>query len=1222
MATRPARLHCLLPAETIEELFFGSRAEGALMSDSSPYDLRPNDDEIVTARIVSPVARPTTNRRRFVGSLGFWLVLGGGSFVVIVFGTLLSLAVWLGVRREWEQQAADMSELSVLSDDDIERLVGGPIPPPLVAPEEHGAVFEVGPMSADAHGDYRSIVAFVSEISQIVQENESDKFYDEVDVSRYLARVRMFYHKRLMEHGARIEWRTARSRVRTYVAMPERFSEFQVMRIDELEADDRLVWLHLRTSPDEITPYRWWLVRSGSQWKLYDWESLEDGLTDALYTALIWGEPEARKQSAYFDWVRNMNDLADLREDETSDVKQRVESILVNCERLRVPTGLFGICRLAIARQWISFGFYERARRVLTEASKWEANTPGMALTHAYLLMREGEYAAALEKLETYRRYVGPTLEVLDAITTCQEQLRREDDVLQTRIAMLKYDDRPFSGTLFEIVTRLPGDQTRSLLEQLATTDRGRSQIRVLARQLLGESVVSRELRQVRDALAQNEIDPLLLLLCEAALRVGEGKTEEGTQALVNAVKSARHTDGEAAADDLAMVVSVARELGLWNRLLQQVAADAKLLHVVFDDYVGSRSEKSAQALLEVADAILAKNPDHPEALAARVCALADTEPTSETFELLRRALDLLDRESVMRDEVRYHLIQYCLDLRRWDVLEQLAQADDVTSWVIGAARHEHDPEVLKRMMGWVKEQPLVHAVFRALILRAEGRPEDAKKLLVSALNETDEAAYRWSATSLLWELHDQDGDWSGLLESTWGRSVAAQAVSRLLQRGDWKALDTLASGVLELERLPRAEVFPEGGPDWREIRFRSLVAQNRDKEAVEIVLQHPDPAISDDVLIRAVEAALRVDSRSAAESLLQAIRDPQTARYGRAKLALANGDTDRLPRLLSSMSEYQLTKLLEDLDESTTNDPTIRWYLRRHAPLLPWRLPDAWNTVRMLVDQEIAVEDVVDEALIQGVLGGTMDTEASLQRVAVPPGENAAVFSAPPYRVAVSLAEARPIGRVDTGDRRLDEAIRQGRFVLVVSVVEQRSGESDANASWLAFRLASRLADHGVLAVCYRGAWLRPEELTDDPAKRGDVYRMAFWKPGITMIPVRTRSQLEPALSFRFRSDLLDAYGRSEQDRATPPDAEADHDPERPFFVDCPMEFGGIRERIRSRVVSVQRNAGDEPILVVEVEATPRCSGVPRAGQVVRLELNRVVAWEWEGRKEVLSEK
>lgn len=1191
------------------------------MSDSSPYDLPTNNDEIITAQVVSPMARPATSRSRFVGSFGFWVALGISLFAVLAFGLLICMAVWLGVRRAWEQQAAaDMSELFPLSDADEEHLNGGPIPSPLAAPEEHGSVFEAGPMNEDAHADYPSIAAFVDEISQIVREKESDKFYGKVDVSRYLARVRMFYHKRLLEHGARIEWRTARSRVRTYVAMPERFSEFQIMRIDELGPDDRLVWLHLWSSPDEITPYRWWIVRSNSQWELYDWESLELGVTDAFYTALLWGEPDSRKRAAYFDWVGDMNELSDLREDTGPDVEQRAERILINCERLRVPTGLFGVCQLIIARRWLEFGFYEQARRLLNDASNWEANTPGMALTHAYLLMREGAYAAALEKLETYRRYAGPTREVLDAVVTCQEQLRREDDVLQTRIALLRYDNRPYADTLFQVVTRWSGDETRSLLERLATTNRGRSQIRALARQLLGESVVSRELGQVRDVLAQNEFDPLLLLLCDAVLRVGEGNTEEATQALVNAAKLAAQTDGEAAAADLATVVSIARQLGVWKTLLQQIDPDAKLLHVVFDDYVDLPSEQSAQALLAIADAVLADHPDDPEALAARVCALADTEPTSETLEALRRALDLLDQESDMRDEVRYRLIQRCVDLRQWDVLEQFARTNDVTGWVIGAARHERDPEILKRMMDWVKPQPIVQAVFRTLILRAEGKSEEAKKRLVSALNETEDRDYRWAADSLLWELYDQDGDWEGLLESTWGRSVAERAVPALLQRGEWAALDSLASGILELQRLPRAEAFPEGGPDWREIRFRSLLAQKREKEAVEIVLQHPNPPVSDDVLVDAVDAALRVNSVRDATKLWLSIRDPQTARYCQARLALAAGDTDEFRRLVPSLSGARAPRLIRDLEEPLASDPVVRWYRRKNAPSIPMRLPHFWNSVRMLVEKEITVTDVVDEALVESVLADAMDTEASLRRVEVPPGENAVVFSAPPYRVIVCCAAARPIRRAGTIDRQLGEAIERGRFLLLVSVVDERSGESDEEAGWHAYRLTGRLADHGVLAVCFRGSWLRPSELTDDPAGRANVFRTAFWRPSVPEVPVRPHPHPDRRRAFRFRCALWDAWSRFEQSRAGRADGEAQDDARGRFLVECDMEFGGIRERVKSRVLSVQRNVHATPTLVVKVEAAPRCSGVPRAGTVARLALDRVVAWEREGRKEVLG--
>lgn len=238
-----------------------------------------------------------------------------------------------------------------------------------------------------------------------------------------------------------------RGSVLSGVWTPWYFTRHRIAHVEELaEGKEALVYGYFWDSAGDMVELRWWLVRRGGEWRIYDWELLQVGQRESVELA----QWQAGLTDQYYEVFEELSDAYDGFMSGQSDVAhkrmQRAEALLP-----QLPESMRANATLWTALYWSYGGQYEEAVRVAAQVPSPD-EMPGVYYVQILRHDELGEYEQVLEACRAYQAAIGPTPNAAryrvtaltelgrlpEAADACREYLRMDpaDTLILQRYAM------------------------------------------------------------------------------------------------------------------------------------------------------------------------------------------------------------------------------------------------------------------------------------------------------------------------------------------------------------------------------------------------------------------------------------------------------------------------------------------------------------------------------------------------------------------------------------------------------------------------------------------------------------------------------------------------------------------------------------------------------------------------------------------------------------------
>lgn len=354
---------------------------------SSPHS-HDSSDDIIEAEIVSNPTDPQSpaQSRRVV-----WFVMGLASLFFFLLLMVAGVAVWLMVRGgEGDRQAVVVAPPGVRIGtkwDHVKEAYANPHCD--VDPETRGRIEQS-----------------IQRIFKIAGNGDLDATLRHVDCDAFM--------ERLAETGTcDPNWAdriVIRSSFADVTSGPQAFAQFRTSSIDVIDDDKIIVYMYAWDAEDEIFEVRWWMTRSGNQWKVYDWESLLYGVSEAdEYAVLLERQETTGVQNVYKAHEYYLEGAAALEAGEQEEGVKKIE----RAQALRVDPDLRNKMTLQNAFWLSSYGETEKAKKLFASIGKPE-DCPGAWYGLAICAGEEGDYQQVIHYADLYINRVGASPDAVD----------------------------------------------------------------------------------------------------------------------------------------------------------------------------------------------------------------------------------------------------------------------------------------------------------------------------------------------------------------------------------------------------------------------------------------------------------------------------------------------------------------------------------------------------------------------------------------------------------------------------------------------------------------------------------------------------------------------------------------------------------------------------------------------------------------------------------------
>ncbi len=1184
------------------------------MSDQSPFSSSPfsaegspfapqgspftqDDPDIVTANVVTATPVASRVRKPWYRRTAFWVVLGISLFSAFMIAAIaIGLAWWTA----WESE-----DITLLGKNLPDEIVGDPMtaPEPVGDPVNSAAVFRELPLNGDSHPDYPSIAALIARVQKACNEDDVGAFLREVHTSRYLAVVRQLYRTELSDLKMQRKWATAARSLRDSVEEPREFEDYTIFRIEKLRENERLVWLHLHLHGRGTDPYRFWIIRSGDRWKLYDWEYLERGRSDAYFTAVEWGqEGEAAESLLKFreEVARFLNAV-----DEGSGSYLLAQTSLQRAEAIVVPRRLYGTTRMDLAGCWRYLDDDRSTLACLARAESWAPYTPGLFLIHGRILAKQKRYAEALEKFQAYNRHVGPTAEVLRAIFECQMSLGKEKEAIETARQLIRYEASDSAGSTFAIsALQWSSEEVRSTAKDLLWRADGETcLLQAIVEALRENSWTAREARIVADLLVAERPDWIGTHIYQAAGYLFEGNRDDGLALLTQAVLECRKLD-KSEAEQTRHAISLIGRRGEVLGPLYRETGEAWIAEEVFEN-CGDWDERSLVA--SVARQALKKNPDNVstrQALGVVLTMEGDYEAALrylEPWPQSESSVDDADYDSV-RSEALQRLVTCYIRLGKWRKLRELAYTEPIAETIVDLVTTLRKPSDIRRLLPVVQGDDVAEQCIQLWLMVRSGE-SDWSTLDLDMLVDAD-GGIGSSARALVARAHHELGRLEQIRQNPATRPLTGGAAWILRRCQDWEGLLRLSRNAPPSPDFPREELPLRAVLSNREIYLRMLLGQRRWKEALEVAsMRFPNlrGALTSKTVLEVIQVAVRKKRPDVIEVLARQVGDEDRPLVLAAR-ALLRGDSDLLDESLSRV-EHRRSDIWKIVESYQGDDEIVRKWKLRSAPRMELWPGNSSSVAFLLLEEPMKVRDCLDERFLRRIFGENakiefLDVSSEVNAVAA---EVDGVF-----RVSLISGPSDPLPITGTGDPVLDEAMKRQKYLARLSV-EGRPRENHPDEWHLrAVQIAHGLRDKGVLAVAMHGGWLRPDELTGDLDEVPTTLAVAIWRD-VDEPPSFAGPSYDASQWLRIRQEVWQVFWDHHEaiERGKGP----------PLIVEVPTIRSAISETVRLRILA--RGERDSPWasnqeFLAEVVDDLKYSWIPRKGDIVRIRWRNIAAWEY----------
>ncbi len=851
------------------------------------------------------------NRRLF-----FWLIAGATVCATAGIAVCAGL-VWLAVER--------IGEIPVLGD-----LASADLPPAV-----HETLGEKQAWARSAFAepapfvvDRRPIETLFRRVTEACRAEDDVAFQQLLDGERYWQCMK---ESGLIKSLTRGEDRYSPDDLLTMIEFPAPYTRMHVHAVTPGSSDNEAIAYVIAWENDWIVEMRWWLVKKGTSWRIFDWESLQVG------------NRFSRRHAAYYAEIAGIHDhdaakTAILNADRAAEEGRLADAAreLREAASVTVPPFFQAEHRLDVAFGWARAGLSLYEHREYRAASPQELQqSPGLLLGWAMSEHVIGNYEKCLELIEQYELAVGGGPNVDRTRGDALYALGRFEEAADCYVRLLPYADDDLM-LLSDLARRLPANRIESVIKAIERHADPTTMALSIATTV---SDRPKSLAALEKSLATRDFDSGVLDLIRGDRLRAEDSIDEAAVAYLAAWEGLPPPDFEgdhlppatrstAVTRIVTMYCEAGRVADAYDHSPDKGQAFEEI--VSYDERFGLPPDELAQ----VAEMHLQDNPDD---IAAIVHAAAEAQANGN-FE---RAIDLaLHAASIEADPSSgYRIVR---------ILTETDQVEEAIAWVKrhpddawafeGLAEHLNDNEDWSTVLDLAESMTpdeshrQTVALQRARALVGLGRYSDAEASLVATYNQLKE---EWLRSILL-------DEWIGIAAAA-GRtreSIAAQigvdAYPDLIQSAlaerdfqtamrlerDWKRrsgtdVDLLPTTVSRL---------------WLQKDFSAVVTAVRGAGITEAATGDSGTLVLDQYIRSLIRTG---DPSGAMEAAHQAYETTADA-TPLAVAAIANRDWEYAREAAQLLDDYQRSALLTDEDAGpelrTAAAANFRKVLRREV--------------------------------------------------------------------------------------------------------------------------------------------------------------------------------------------------------------------------------------------------------------------------------------------------
>lgn len=923
-------------------------------------------------------------------------------------------------------------------------------------------------LDEDTRQERRAINHLLRRIERAARDDDDAAFHELVDHVRFM--------KRVDATGGLVDWTAVeqyrlRLQLLDEVGVHSHWQRLLLANVVQMpgEPRSRVLYTFGWDADEDQVEVRWHVALVGEEWKIYDWERLDLGLTKSAEWGLYAEYSDDPRLDSFFDATEKMvRSDALLRQDD----EDAAASTLRQVDPSRVLPELADYTWVLLGYRWRYLGDAEEALRCFDRVARPDA-IPGSHMGRMLCYQEMGEFEMAVEAGNRYEALLGPSPDMLATKADLLAELGRDEEAAADLMKFLRIDpkDETTVGRLAQLLPATRKSDVEPFLNRLEDPIAVAARLASSAR-YGGDDTFAYLVSYVRERSPGSPAAAMLLGLAAET----DGDWEEAAELYRLAFTS--ETNDEVQVDYIESFVIAMAECG---RLLQgyeavpQQGAAFEMLTYAYDEGDLELGDDEYRALvarhfeLHPSDTTAAYHAaelaieDKDYEAAEKIIRQALKEATNDDEYLPLSLQDQLARVmfSTNRTLQAYReidvpntmfdtLARLALEEERLDELEELLTAH--------AADHEDDP--------------VLH-YYEGRKAAREERWDEADRHFRRGL-EQSEGRVGWRFEQALRQAAAESGRWHAYYEREDDRADAfRQLAGELRRRSDWETLDKLI------------EHHQQNSPDdpWLAVHRGALLWERA--EYAESIEHFATAAASDSVESwerrrardKQLRALLRLDRIDEARRLAGRIRDERGDPLALALVAaIAGRDSEALPLLVEAAESRTPLGVYRHPDGRRFLDDTYR-ELHELSPVPLYYNLGSTAAVLMLPDDVLLAPEAVRRAAKE-VLG--IDVEP--QRLTT---TNAVCYAFPyeGHQVWVAVGET-PYRGVEW-ERELDDAELLAVMKLCSSWLAVGNArwihEQSANTSNALLRFANQLAGDRA-TVLYRDGRL---SALDDQTRR-----------------------------------------------------------------------------------------------------------------------------------------
>lgn len=311
--------------------------------------------------------------------------------------------------------------------------------------------------------DEQKITAVIERVVRSVAESDGDAFADQIDLDRMIEATEEVAGRILFETESRDALRNGMraglARAAVNIGPPPLLAwesvEVKRIRVDEDKGEAK-AYGRIRFKSGVKIKFRFWLIRSKDRWRLYDFESLEDGLRASVILAALSKEPRDPKKLKRLSLA-----MRKFQEGVSAFAEGDLERSFNAVEEARRLTDLpvmrsnFDVLEAAIR---LAYGELDRAHELVDRAAE---HRPGFPLFHhlkAQIFFEEGRYEECLAAERKHIEVLGDDVDAWLTIGAAHEELGNPREAALAYHKGIACDDDDFDNR-FNLAVLLLGQE-------------------------------------------------------------------------------------------------------------------------------------------------------------------------------------------------------------------------------------------------------------------------------------------------------------------------------------------------------------------------------------------------------------------------------------------------------------------------------------------------------------------------------------------------------------------------------------------------------------------------------------------------------------------------------------------------------------------------------------------------------------------------------------------